>query len=257
MAGGIVSPTFGGGEAMRSVRVFLSLTAAVLLAALAAAPAAAQERVAFTGQVVDASNGAPLAGAVVTIPGVGWAVTEPDGRFSIPRVEPGPYNVIIRRLDYLTDERRIRVGAAAEEPVIRLTQKALALEELRVSVNRLEGRLDRRLRSMAVAYRVFDQDRIERAPMSNAGDFVRMYGVSPVPCPHDAFTDCVMKRGQLQVLRVYVDERESFEQLGELSSYPMDYIQRVEVINGTMVRVYTRWYMRNAARQNIVPVMTF
>lgn len=242
---------------MRSIRGFLWVASAVLVAALAAAPAAAQERVAFTGQVVDASNGAPLAGAVVTIPGVGWAVTEADGRFSLPRVEPGPYNVIVRRLDYLTDERRVQVGGGGAEPVIRLTQKALALEELRVSVNRLEGRLDRRLRSMAVAYRVYDEEYFRRAPLSNAADFVRMYGLSPIACPEAPWMDCVMKRGQMRPLRVYVDERESLEQLNELRSYPMDYIQRIEVIDRTMVRVYTRWYMRNAARQNIVPVMLF
>lgn len=75
-----------------------------LLLALALAPMAsarAQTGGLLAGRVVDALNGQPIAGAVVTVEGTGrGAVTDAQGRYAVRDVSSGTYRVVVRAVTF-------------------------------------------------------------------------------------------------------------------------------------------------------------
>jgi hemoglobin/transferrin/lactoferrin receptor protein len=74
----------------------IRVAAAVVAVLVLVPPAfAAQAASTFAGRVVDQKSGAPVAGAVVTIPGVaGSAKTDAEGRFTMAGV-PAPFQVVV------------------------------------------------------------------------------------------------------------------------------------------------------------------
>jgi outer membrane protein OmpA-like peptidoglycan-associated protein len=53
-----------------------------------------------SGVVVDAEKRAPIADAVVLVPGRNRLLTDPDGRFSVHDVAPGPFKVVVTKPGY-------------------------------------------------------------------------------------------------------------------------------------------------------------
>ncbi len=67
------------------------------------------------GLVVDAKTGKPVAGAVVSVAGLGSVTTKPDGSFIFPNVAPGTHRIVVRLRGY-TDAAAttvVRAGQAA------------------------------------------------------------------------------------------------------------------------------------------------
>ncbi len=95
-----------------------ALAGGVAAAALLAAPATAQTTLAaasVTGQVTDAAGGGFLEGASVEIPALGLRVsTDREGRFALPRVAPGTYELVVRYQG--AAERRVSVTVAEGAP---------------------------------------------------------------------------------------------------------------------------------------------
>ncbi|HEY0375480.1 MAG TPA: carboxypeptidase-like regulatory domain-containing protein [Pyrinomonadaceae bacterium] len=107
-----------------TVRSCFSLVLFVLACLALAAPAAAQSETtgAFLGEVVDASTGAPVAGAVVqftyTVNGVQNAkITDGSGRFQQGLLGPGEYVIKISKPGYQTQELA-RVVYATQSNVV-------------------------------------------------------------------------------------------------------------------------------------------
>lgn len=64
----------------------------------------------LSGRVVDESTGQPLGGANVLLKGTGKGrVANTDGRFSFPRVKPGPYSVVVTYVGYRNQVDTVRV----------------------------------------------------------------------------------------------------------------------------------------------------
>lgn len=103
--------------------------AAVVGLLSAVAPAQAQD---FEGRVVDATNGAPIAGALVEIRGPRLVtLTDEEGRFSFPRIDVEVDSVVVSRFGYAT--MRIQVDfAAVGTPDWELVPDPVELEELTV-----------------------------------------------------------------------------------------------------------------------------
>jgi len=66
----------------------------------------------ITGRVVDALNGTPISGAVVTVDGTGrGAATDAQGRYAVRDVEPGVYRVTVRAVTFRPVSRdSVQVG---------------------------------------------------------------------------------------------------------------------------------------------------
>ncbi|MDE2883067.1 MAG: carboxypeptidase regulatory-like domain-containing protein, partial [Acidobacteriota bacterium] len=93
---------------------FLCLLAAGLLAAITTAPATAQETGAIRGTVVFEDSGAPVAGAAVRIPATGVsATTDAEGRFEIPGLAAGTYELVVERGVPVSDPRAVEVASGA------------------------------------------------------------------------------------------------------------------------------------------------
>ena len=54
----------------------------------------------LSGLVVDAKTGRPVAGAAVSVAGLGRATTDRDGRFTFPQVAPGTHRINVRLKGY-------------------------------------------------------------------------------------------------------------------------------------------------------------
>ena len=100
-----------------------------------AAPTAAQQTI--SGQVVDAANNQPIAGAQVSVVGgSGGTLSDARGNFSV-NVPSGRYSIAIQFIGFET--QRIDGVQAGENISISLTSTAIALAPVSVTVNRNRG----------------------------------------------------------------------------------------------------------------------
>jgi uncharacterized membrane protein len=63
------------------------------------------------GHVVDAQTRKPLAGATISMPGGGGAVTDRNGSFHIGNLAPGAQQITVSRSGYVRQERKVTVAA--------------------------------------------------------------------------------------------------------------------------------------------------
>ena len=87
-----------------------------------------------SGKVTDAKDGTPLGGAVVQMEGL-WAVTDPDGAFSIASVQAGTYNLKVSLLGYVDYERKLVVSGPVTSLDIRMVFQSLALDGVVVTAD--------------------------------------------------------------------------------------------------------------------------
>ena len=97
----------------RFVKLSVFVAATVVTGALGAAPVAAQAS-GVAGMVVDATNGAPINGAQVTVAGTQrGGLTNAAGRFLVLNVPAGPQTVRVTYIGYRTVEQTVDVSAGA------------------------------------------------------------------------------------------------------------------------------------------------
>ena len=239
----------------RSLATFVLLLSAALAAP--ATPLSARTGT-IVGQVVDGASGRPVAGAVVQLDVATRAVADGEGRFTVRRVPPGTYDVVISRVGYQRQGERWTVAAGRTLAVtVRLAEAPVALEGVEGRARTaFERALDRSLNAIPASTRVFREVDFERSVSPTAADFVR-YGtrVMRISCPsRSPVRDCVRKRGRTLPLGVVIDERRALGGLAELETLPLSEVARVEVIDGAVVRVYTLWYMEQAERRGLIPM---
>jgi len=119
---------------MTVCRRFALGAGALLLGALAAAPAAAQRGAhALRGQVRDTA-GAPLAGVRVVVVELGRRnVTADDGRFRFGAVPAGSYTVSLSRIGLVPETRRVSVAAGDAELTLRMRPARVQLAAVQVT----------------------------------------------------------------------------------------------------------------------------
>ena len=119
-----------------SSRKFISAVLGLSLSLAAGATTAAAQSGTIAGTVTDRGSGQPVSGAQVAIEGTTrGAVTQENGRFTIPNVGPGTYSVTIRRVGYIPATRRgITVTAGATATVDEVLEvSALRLQSMVVT----------------------------------------------------------------------------------------------------------------------------
>lgn len=213
----------------------LSLLAFLLL--LCPATVSAQEKVELKGLVVEMGTSRPLAGAEVGLPALDrWTLTDREGAFAIGGLPAGRHRVEVTYLGYRKHEGDLVIGPDAVR--LELWPDPIVLAGLTAQVDRLRSRRN----AVATTVRVADRDRLTGA--ATIEDAIRRTGEMLVPC---ASTDyCLWRRGQTVRPVVYIDERPAFG-LHELSAYPVERFQMIEVIGHRMIRAYTVDFMERLA----------
>jgi TonB-dependent starch-binding outer membrane protein SusC len=108
----------------------------VLLLALLLFPASAWAQAgSVTGRVLDAQTGEPLPGANVLLSELNrGGATDIDGRFTVPGVEAGTYNLVTSYVGFVTNRRNITVAAGQDlDLTVRLEPDLRGLEEVVVT----------------------------------------------------------------------------------------------------------------------------
>lgn len=176
----------------------LSIAVAVVLFLAAAATLHAQERTALIGFVRDAANGEGVEAAAVDLDnGKYLAHTDGAGRFQIPDVAPGRYEVRVQHLGHTSNRMRITVPSGRTAEVeFHLVLDPLPLEELRVQVSREPlslGRLSGFYERLGSGFGQFlTRKDLERIGSRRLGDALRR--VSGVRIRHCPRSDLVMGR---------------------------------------------------------------
>lgn len=219
-------------------------TPLALLLALAAAPALAAQA-SVTGQVLDSETQQPVAGATVALPDAGLrTVTDAAGEFALRRVPEGEQRWVIHRTGYSDWEEHSTV-ADGDRFTIRLLPRAVSLEAVEVTVNRLE----RRRRAYPGTVSVVDRDEIATSASDNLLDIVLHRAIrGGTLCGAGAI--CALGRSaQGTRVRVVLDDAPVLGTDGTeglLRSYDPSEIHSVESYDGgQVVRVYTRWYVES------------
>jgi hypothetical protein len=255
------------------IRTHWRTIACALLASMAAAPAAAQrvslggQRVTLNGQVVD-SSGQPVAAAVVEVmPKHENAITDAQGRFRV-RTTGGDHVIVADALGYHSVVLPVTLGDDTVEVQVTLEKDPVMLQGIVATASRLQSRR----RSYPYAVRSLSAAQIATSGAPNMELLVReRLGVYFTSCTGYAsagalaarsrfdpftggFNGCVYSRGSSIPSRVYVDEVRMPDS-GALALYSPEDVAEVEVYhNGEQIRVYTRWFMEWAARNNFSPL---
>jgi hypothetical protein len=256
------------------IRTHWRTIACALLACVAATPAAAQrvtlggQRVTLNGQVVDA-DGRPVAAAVVEVmPRHESASTDAQGRFRV-RTTLGDHVIMADALGYHSVLLPVTLGDDTVEVQVTLEKDPVMLQGIVATASRLQSR--RRsypyaVHSLSAAQIVTSgapnmellvQERLgvyftSCSGYSSAGALASRSRFDPFSS--GGFHGCVYSRGSTIPSRVYVDEVRMPDS-GALSLYHPEDVAEVEVYhNGEQIRVYTRWFMEWAARNNSSPL---
>lgn len=206
----------------------------------AAAPA---RTIVVQGEVLDATTRLPVALALVELVCAQQrALTDSLGYFRFEGVEEGGHQVRVSGLGYITLSETTPLGAD-EVVTVWLTPKAISLEGLQVTVNRLA----RRRRAFPRAVRALSAAEIQMSPALDAFDLLeRIPGARTVPC---GASECVLRRGRYTPLRVMMDEMPLPGGALSLQGYPSSEIHAVEFVPScSMVRVYTTRFVERMAR---------
>ena len=92
-------------KATKATKQLWVVVTLLLTVAVSAAIVSAGSTGIITGHVVDKETGDPIVGATVILAGTNrGAATDPDGKYLIPRVEPGEYTLRFAHIDYATLE---------------------------------------------------------------------------------------------------------------------------------------------------------
>jgi outer membrane receptor protein involved in Fe transport len=162
-----------------------SLLSACFFSLLALAPLAAQGSGRIIGRVVDAAQGAPIAGAQVEVVDTSIrAVSALDGRYTLQGVPAGPVSVRVRMIGFgpkTVTGILVTSGQTAAQD-ISMTAEAVQLAEISVSAASERGTVNRALEEQRNATAIVSSvtsEQIQRSPDSDAGQAVqRVSGVS-------------------------------------------------------------------------------
>ncbi|MDQ2669330.1 MAG: carboxypeptidase regulatory-like domain-containing protein, partial [Gemmatimonadota bacterium] len=171
---------------MRFSRLVGSFVVTLAFASLSIAPLSAQGGTGrIIGRVVDAAQGAPIAGAQVVIPATGQSATSAlDGRYSLLGVPAGAVTLSVRMIGFqpkLVSGILVPAGDVVAQNVA-LTAGAVELEELAVTAESERGSVNRALEAQRDAPNIVNAvtaEQISKTPDGDAGQAVqRVSGVS-------------------------------------------------------------------------------
>ncbi len=225
---------------------------------VAQADTSTREQVVLTGRVVDAATSQPVHGAFVGIKFGDWGMlTDHDGRFRLEVDRMPNYLLAAENLGYKPAEMDV-LDSVRGQIVLRLEADPVQLGEIRIMVDRFSSR--RKASSLSV--RAFERADLLTSPSMNMLDYLRGRTGRPLrECPfRSAFGRvCIMSRGRVQPIQLYLDEMPVFGGLDELRGFQPHELFMVEVYDsGRHIRLYSTQFMdrlaRSGLRLNPIPI---
>jgi len=206
----------------------------------------------FRGEVRDYRTESPIEGAIVQIAESRRSVvTDSNGYFEFPDLNPGRYTFITGSFGYETNREASDIGHGTIM-LVRLSPMAFELEGIEVRVERLLHQLEVRRVSTPTAVTTFDSTVMASSMSLDLAGFVEArLGVDTFVSPNDQY--CMRSRGRNVRIRTYLDE------VPVASAYlrnlgPRE-VEMIEVYTGlAMVRVYSRQFLERAADQGFRPL---
>jgi hypothetical protein len=235
----------------------LVVCAAALCAALLPSTAHAQAGGAatITGQVLDATTNAPVAEAVVAIVELRRAVkTDSVGSFVLAGLAPGSYHWSVLRLGYVPLEQQMDL-ADGDHFRVGVMQRPAPVEPFTVALSRASEHFRRRVNSALTPVRLLMREVLLEGHAATAEPVVAERAELR-PCPvtvADAATkDCVMARGRLQPVALFIDEVAAPGGVFQLSAFEPDELYAVELWNGgAEIRVFTNRFVEGLANGKV------
>ncbi len=212
--------------------------------------------------VVDAVTGGAIRGARVRLldPNRG-VLTDEDGRYRFTALPVGERALTVDQYGFVGVGMVLDVQLGGGEVRVELEPRALEIEGLEVVTERIESmesQLRRRRNSGPIGTRVYDQERLLN---SAAFDMVEFLEAQPGVRVSDCGADyCVLRRGRVEVPRVYIDEVPIFRGMDQLRFYEPHELHMVEVFaQGLEIRAYTVQFMERMVRRPmaLLPVGPF
>jgi outer membrane cobalamin receptor len=194
-----------------------------------------------TGLVVDHTTGKPLAGANVSVmPGGQGAATDEMGRFVLPKLRAGTYQLRVSYMGYAPQLLTLRVAdRGAQQVSVRLVPTIIELEEVMVTGKR--GRsLSWELPVSAEVVSAADIEMVNGSTVADAlrpvaGAFVKSYG-------SDAAMKSLSVRGSSaeQVLILWDGARLNSPLAGgyDLGLLPLTAVERIEFVRSGLSSLY-------------------
>jgi TonB-linked SusC/RagA family outer membrane protein len=142
------------------------LTIGLVLIGLIPAVATAQEATTVSGQVKSTPGGAPLSGAIVSIPSLRVnATTDNAGKYRLvlPAGSSGAVQLTVRRIGYQTSTVPVTLSGASVEQDIALVEGAIELQQVVVTALGIE----RESRSLPFAAQTISGERLSDVPTQN------------------------------------------------------------------------------------------
>jgi hypothetical protein len=230
------------------------VVALALLARASFAQTPPVKKIAVHGTVVNSTSGQPVAGAMVSLSDSRWGtVTNNKGRFNLPRVEPGNVTLTVNQLGYQNIEWKGVVSSQQDTVQIPLPPKPKLLKGLNV----VNARLEQRRQGTAASVIAFNERQLATTRWSNVTDFLNARaGLLSEPCPYWMLSQqCYQVDGQIVSPIVFINEVPIPGGMEDLKTmWPQD-LYLVEVYaRGAEIRVYTKPFMKRAARTDFHPM---
>ncbi len=233
--------------------VGVTIIALALLARNGFAQAPPVKRIAVHGTVVDSASGQPLAGAFISLDGDRWGtVTNKQGKYTLRRVEPGHITVSVNQLGYQGIEWKGVVSPSEDTVNLAVPPKPKLLKGLKV----LKARLRRRRDGTAASVVSFNEQQLARTTWSNVVSFIdARAGLNQVSCYWVTSHPCYLVNGEIVSPIVYINEVEVPGGMSQLESmWPQDLYMLEVYGQGAEIRVYTKPFMKRAARTDFHPM---
>ncbi len=136
----------------------------------------------FTGTVIDSSTGEPLTGANVMIKGTSIGTpTNIDGKFSIPKIQPGDYTLRISYIGYNAKEINVKLPSGKTlELDIKLSAVSLKGQEVEVTAQAVgqNEAINKQIQSIPIM-NIVSSTKIKELPDANAAAaLARLPGIS-------------------------------------------------------------------------------
>jgi len=226
---------------LREMKTSIIKNTIIILSILICSQSLSQNRNTISGSIKDENTGEVLLGANVYLKGthIGSTANE-NGIYSVIQVPAGKWIVVCSMLNYVKQEQEINIGGDTRLTIdFSLKNYELTFSEVVITATRNEALVT----SIPAATDVLSAKRIEETNAKNVGEALQSVGASFIKSYGAVGSlETVSLRGSTdsQVLILIDGQRLNNAQQGsvDLSSIPVDAIERIEVVKGGQAALY-------------------
>lgn len=216
-----------------------TLVALLVVTVAGAAGLGAQQPLELRGRVVDATSGAPVAGADVRVDGVegAAAISTRDGRWRIAGLSAGEHRLRVDGLGFAARTLLVTLPDAGGRLTVELQPQALPLDALVVTASRRM----QRLADAPVTTELITRQDLERAGAADLSSVLVERAGIQLEGGHPAGEGVMLQGLGSERVLVLVDGQPMVGRISgqfDISRLPVSMIERVEVVKGPQSSLY-------------------